>query len=70
MREHELLEDDEFMVVACDGLWDVLTSQRCVELARQHLREHNDAAACAKYLVRARLCASSVAVTALWHYLE
>jgi serine/threonine protein phosphatase PrpC len=22
---------DEFLVIACDGIWDVLTSQQCVD---------------------------------------
>ena len=44
--------EDEFMVVACDGLWDMLSSQRCVEIARRHLRDHNDPVACAQFLVR------------------
>ena len=49
---HLLALEDEFMVVACDGLWDMLSSQRCVEIARRHLRDHNDPAACAQFLVR------------------
>jgi protein phosphatase 2C family protein 2/3 len=47
-----LAVEDEFMVVACDGLWDMLSSQRCVEIARRHLRDHNDPRACAQFLVR------------------
>ena len=48
---HNLITEDEFMVVACDGLWDMLSSQRCIEIARQHLRDHNDPRSCAQYLV-------------------
>lgn len=48
---HHLILEDEFMVVACDGLWDMLSSQRCVEIARQHLRDHNDPQTCAQFLV-------------------
>ena len=38
--------------LACDGLWDVLPSQRAIEFARQRLREHNDPQQCAQKLVR------------------
>ena len=52
VHSHTLITEDEFMVVACDGLWDMLSSQRCVEIARQHLRDHNDPQTCAQFLVR------------------
>ncbi|KZO90732.1 protein serine/threonine phosphatase 2C [Calocera viscosa TUFC12733] len=32
--ETELGEDDEFMIIACDGLWDVVDDQSAVELVR------------------------------------
>jgi protein phosphatase 2C family protein 2/3 len=35
---HKVTPDDEFMVLATDGLWDVFTSQRCVEEARSKLQ--------------------------------
>ena len=55
MHTHSLQAEDEFLVVACDGLWDVLSSQRCVELARVHLRENNSPQLCAQHLVRPAL---------------
>ena len=33
---------DEFVLLACDGLWDVMTSPRAVENVRLSLRRHND----------------------------
>jgi len=32
--ETELCEDDEFLILACDGLWDVISDQNAVELVR------------------------------------
>ncbi|KAM6502287.1 Protein phosphatase 2C (PP2C)-like domain containing protein [Amanita muscaria] len=32
--ETELCEDDEFLVLACDGLWDVISDQGAVELVQ------------------------------------
>lgn len=33
--EHDLnYDNDEFVILACDGIWDCLTSQECVELVR------------------------------------
>lgn len=33
----ELQEGDEFLVIACDGIWDVLTNQQTVDYVRQRL---------------------------------
>lgn len=48
---HDLLPEDEFLLIACDGLWDVFSSQRAIEIARQNLREHNDPHLCSQHLV-------------------
>lgn len=41
----EILVDpkDEFIVVACDGLWDVLSSQAVVDFVRASIRAHEQA---------------------------
>lgn len=52
VRVHTLTKDDEFLVVACDGLWDVIPSKRVVELARLNLTKTNNPLECAKSLVR------------------
>lgn len=33
---HELLPDDEFIIIACDGLWDVLQNHEAVNFVRDH----------------------------------
>lgn len=32
---HDISEDDEFIVIACDGIWDVQSSQAVVEFVRR-----------------------------------
>ena len=34
---NEIKEGDEFLVIACDGIWDVLTSQQTVDFVRARL---------------------------------
>ncbi|KAF8158375.1 phosphatase 2C-like domain-containing protein, partial [Crassisporium funariophilum] len=34
---HQITEDDEFLVLACDGIWDCLTSQQVVDFVRYHI---------------------------------
>lgn len=46
-----LTEDDEFLVIGCDGIWDVMSSQQAVSLVRRGLRRHDDPEQCARDLV-------------------
>ncbi|KAL1950327.1 hypothetical protein VTO73DRAFT_5451 [Trametes versicolor] len=34
IMEHQITEEDEFIIIACDGIWDCLTSQQAVNVVR------------------------------------
>ncbi|KAG8904790.1 Protein phosphatase 2C 2 [Tulasnella sp. 403] len=39
---HEPTEDDEFIVLACDGIWDCLSSQQVVDITRRLVAEKKE----------------------------
>ncbi|KAF9241184.1 PP2C-domain-containing protein [Melanogaster broomeanus] len=39
---HEITDEDEFLVLACDGIWDCLTSQQVVDFIRLKVSEGKD----------------------------
>ncbi|KAL2895224.1 putative protein phosphatase 2C 27 [Bienertia sinuspersici] len=55
LQELVLTEDDEFLLLACDGLWDVMSSQCAVTITRRELMLHNDPERCSRELVREAL---------------
>ncbi|KAJ8623497.1 hypothetical protein MRB53_032026 [Persea americana] len=50
-RQAFLTEEDEFLIIGCDGIWDVMTSQHAVGVVRRGLRRHDDPEQCARDLV-------------------
>lgn len=50
-RQAVLTEDDEFLIIGCDGIWDVMSSQHAISVVRRGLRQHGDPEQCARDLV-------------------
>nr|GEX09927.1 probable protein phosphatase 2C 49 [Tanacetum cinerariifolium] len=50
-----LTEDDEFLIIGCDGIWDVMSNQEAVGIVRRQLRLHDDPNRCARELVNQAL---------------
>ncbi|WOK92652.1 putative protein phosphatase 2C 11 [Canna indica] len=49
----ELCDDDDFIVLACDGIWDCMSSQQVVDFIHEHLhKEASLSAVCEKVLDR------------------
>ncbi|KAK7265159.1 hypothetical protein RJT34_32775 [Clitoria ternatea] len=46
-----LTKEDEFLIIASDGIWDVFRSQNAVDFARRRLQEHNDVKQCCKEII-------------------
>lgn len=46
-----LTGDEDFLILACDGLWDVVKAGQAVDLVVQHLAEGGDRSSVAKLLV-------------------
>ena len=51
LKRITLTEEDEFLIIGCDGLWDVFRNQNAVDFARRKLQEHNDPLVCSKELI-------------------
>lgn len=50
-RRTVLTEDDEFLIMGCDGIWDVMSSEDAVNLVRRGLRRHDNPERSARDLV-------------------
>lgn len=55
LHEYSITPEDDFLVLATDGLWEVVRNQEVVRFARRYLAESRDPQSCAKKLVEAAL---------------
>lgn len=55
VQEAELSKEDEFLIIASDGLWDVVRSELAVDIARRELMSSNDPQRCCEALVKEAL---------------
>lgn len=46
-----LTNEDEFLIIGSDGIWDAFTSQNAIEFSRRRLQKHNDVKLCCKEIV-------------------
>nr|GEU55011.1 hypothetical protein [Tanacetum cinerariifolium] len=51
LEEVILSEEHEFLIIACDGLWDVMSSQYAATIVRKELMLHNDPEKCSSEMV-------------------
>lgn len=47
---HDITEDDEFLVLACDGIWDCMSSQQVIDFVRYQVYEGKDLAEIGKMI--------------------
>lgn len=62
VREVALSEEDEFVIIACDGIWDVMTREQAIAFVRNEISEHGDVAWACERLMDACLATAPTAV--------
>ena len=49
IKEFDFCEEDKFMIIASDGIWEFISSQECIDII-QNYYENNDLKGCCEYL--------------------
>jgi serine/threonine protein phosphatase PrpC len=60
INRHLLTPCDQILILACDGLWDVMTYEEAIELADKCQKDGKDAEETSKFLVREALSKGSL----------
>ncbi|GMH82856.1 hypothetical protein TrVE_jg2144 [Triparma verrucosa] len=69
LSETNLKDDDEFVVVACDGLWDVMSDDECTDLVKKYTASGKDVTGAAQMLVEESMTRGStdnISVIVAW----
>lgn len=53
---HTIAAEDEFMIIACDGIWDVMENQEAVDFVRQRLKPGVDPVTVAEEMMDECIC--------------
>lgn len=48
LMSHTIAKEDEFMLVACDGIWNCMSSQEAVDFVREHIADARQGGECSK----------------------
>ena len=57
----ELTPHDEFVIIACDGVWDMMTNDKAVEFVRNEVADHGDISLACERLMNACLASTPTA---------
>jgi serine/threonine protein phosphatase PrpC len=49
IKEFDFTEDDKYMIIASDGIWEFISSQECIDIIKSYY-ESNDLKGCCEYL--------------------
>jgi serine/threonine protein phosphatase PrpC len=58
--KHILTSEDEFLILACDGIWDVMSNQQAVNIVRQCIKAGKDATQASVSLTQTALSRGSL----------